>query len=104
MINIKAVKVLTTRFGQYLIYKETVNLIAILNTSNAGAIKVKFGINLILLIGSLKVQLPVGEIVFYIMYTNTPFFISLRDLNFLGYYYNNFTNKVVTPILIVLVV
>jgi len=50
-----AVRALTARFGQYLIYKETVNLIAILNTSNASAIKVKFGISLILLVGSLKV-------------------------------------------------
>ena len=55
MINIKAAKVLTTKFSQYLIYKETVDLIAILNTFNAGAIKVKFGIGLILLVSSLKV-------------------------------------------------
>ena len=55
MIDIKIVKILTTRFSQYLIYKETVNLIAILNTFNASTIKVKFGIGLILLIGSLKV-------------------------------------------------
>ena len=77
MIDIKVIKVLTTRFSQYLIYKETVNLITILNTSNAGAIKVKFGISLILLVGSLKVQLLVEEIVFYIVCTNTPFLISL---------------------------
>ena len=55
IINIKAVRALTTRFGQYLIYKETVDLTAIFNTFNTGAIKVKFRINLILLIGSLKV-------------------------------------------------
>ena len=41
---------------------------------------------------------------FYIIYTDTPFFINLQDLDFLNYYYNNFTNKVVTPILTVLVV
>jgi hypothetical protein len=57
-----------------------------------------------LLVGSLKVQLLVGEIVFYIIYTNTPFLISLRDLDFLNCYYNNFTDKVVTPILTVPVV
>ena len=51
----EAVKVLTARFGQYFIYKETVNLTATLNISNAGAIKVKFRIGLILLISSLKV-------------------------------------------------
>jgi len=98
-----AARVLTAGFSQYLIYKETVNLIAILNTSNAGAIKVKFGIGLILLVGSLKVQLLVGEIVFYIICANTLFLISLRDLDSLGCYYNNLTNKVVTPTLIVLV-
>jgi hypothetical protein len=79
-------------------------LTAIFNTFDTGAIKIKFGISLILLIGSLKVQLLVGEIVFYIIYANTPFLISLQDLDSLGYYYNNFTNKVVTPISIVLVV
>jgi len=42
--------------------------------------------------------------VFYIIHANTLFLISLRDLNFLGYYYNNLTDKVVTPILTVLVV
>jgi len=104
MINIGAARALTARFGQYLAYKETVNLIATLNTSNAGAIKVKFRISLILLVGSLKVQLPVGEIMFYIIHTNTLFLISLRDLNSLGCYYNNLTNKVVTPTLTVLVV
>jgi hypothetical protein len=55
MIDIGAAKALTARFSQYLIYKETVNLIAIFNTSNAGAIKVKFRINLISLVGSLKI-------------------------------------------------
>ena len=55
MINTKAVRVLTTRFGQYLIYKETINLTAILDTFDAGAIKVKFGIGSISLINSLKV-------------------------------------------------
>jgi hypothetical protein len=72
-----AARTLTARFSQYLIYKETVNLTAILNTFNASAIKVKFKISLISLVDSLKVQLLVKEIVFYIMYTNTPFFISL---------------------------
>jgi len=56
-----------------------------------------------LLVGSLKVQLPVGEIVFYIIRANTLFLISLRDFNSLGCYYNNLTNKVVTPTLTVLV-
>jgi len=96
-----AAKALTTKFGQYLAYKKTVNLIATLNTSNAGAIKVKFGISLTLLVDSLKVQLLVGEIMFYIIRANTPFLISLQDLNSLGCYYNNLTNEVVTPILTV---
>ena len=104
MINIKVIKALTARLGQYLVYKETVDLIAIFNTSDASAIKIKFKIGLILSVDSLKVQLLVGEIVFYIIYTDTPFLISLQDLDSLSYYYNNFTNKVVTPILIVLVV
>ena len=99
-----AARVLTAGFGQYLIYKETVNLTAIFNTFDAGAIKVKFGIGLILLVGSLKVQSLVGEIVFYIMYANTPFLISLRDFDSLSCYYNNFTDEVVTPTLTVLVV
>jgi hypothetical protein len=77
IIDIGAVKALTAGFSQYLIYKETVDLIAILDTFNAGAIKVKFGINLILLVSFLKVQSLVREIVFYIIYTNTPFLISL---------------------------
>jgi hypothetical protein len=72
-----AARVLTAKFSQYLTYKETIDLTATLNTFNTGTIKVKFGISLISLVGSLKVQLLVGEIMFYIMHTNTPFFISL---------------------------
>ena len=75
----------------------------VVNTFNTGAIKVKFRIGLILLVNSLKMQLLVGEIVFYIICADTPFLINLQDLDFLGCYYNNFTNEVVTPILIVLV-
>ena len=104
MIDIKAVKALTAGFGQYLIYKETVDLIAIFNTFNASAIKVKFGIGLISSVNSLKVQLLVKEIVFYIIHADTPFLINLQDLDSLGCYYNNLTNKVVTPILTVPVV
>jgi hypothetical protein len=98
IINIKVVKALTAGFSQYFIYKETVDLIAIFNTFNTGAIKVKFRIGLILSVNSLKVQLLVRETVFYIIYTNTLFLISLQDLDFLDYYYNNLTNEVVTPI------
>ena len=98
------VKALTTRFSQYLAYKEIVDLTAIFNISDAGAIEIKFRIGLTSSVGSLKVQSPVGEIIFYIIYTDTPFFINLQNLNSLNYYYNNFINKVVTPILTVLVV
>ena len=101
IINIGAARVLTTRFSQYLIYKETVDLTAILNTFNAGAIKVKFKIGLILSVGFFKVQSLVKEIVFYIIYANTPFLISLQDLDSLSCYYNSLTNEVVTPILTV---
>ena len=55
IIDIGAVRILTTKFSQYFIYKETVDLTATLNTFNAGAIKVKFRIGLISLVGSLKV-------------------------------------------------
>jgi len=47
------------------------------------------------------VQSLVEEIVFYIICANTLFLISLQDLDSLGYYYNNLTNKVVTPTLTV---
>jgi hypothetical protein len=104
IINIKVVKALTAGFSQYFIYKETVDLIAIFNTFNTGAIKVKFRIGLILSVNSLKVQLLVRETVFYIIYTNTLFLISLRDLDFLNCYYNNLTDEVVTSILTVPVV
>ena len=101
MIDIKTARASTARFGQYLAYKETVDSIAILDISNTDAIKIKFGIGLMLLIGSFKVQSLVKEIVFHVVYTNTPFLINLQDLNSLNYYYNNLTNKVITFILTV---
>ena len=104
MIDTGAARVSTAGFSQYFIYKETVDLTAILDTSDAGAIKVKFRIGLMLLVGSLKVQSLVGEIVFYVMCADTPFLMSLRDLDSLNCYYNNLTDEVVTPTSTVLVV
>ena len=97
MIDTGAARASTAGFGQYLAYKETVDSTATLDTSDAGAIKVKFGIGSTSSVGSLKVQSPVGEIVFHVVRADTPFLMSLRDVDSLGCYYNNLTDKVVTP-------
>ena len=47
-----------------------------------------------MLVGSLRVQILISVIKFYILYTDTLFLLSLIDLNNLGCYYNNLENRV----------
>jgi hypothetical protein len=60
-------------------------------------INVKFGIGTTKSIGYASVQLPanLGAVIFFIVESDTPFLLSLRDLDQLGAYFNNLTNELV---------
>lgn len=60
-------------------------------------VKVQFGIGTSLSLGSTRVNTPVGNVEFHIMPTNTPFLLSLADMDKLKVYFNNLTNTLITP-------
>ena len=66
-----------------------------LNKTQAGAFTVKFGIGDAASLGTIQVTTPIGNITFHVVNANTPFLLSLKDLDRLGFYLNNTTNCLV---------
>ena len=83
----------TAGHDQYLAFQE-IDSSATLNTSSAGTVKIKFGIGTAASVGSLQVKTPIGVVEFHVLYADTPFLLSLADLDALGCYYNNLENRV----------
>jgi len=98
MIDIGASKKSTAGYGQYLIYKTTVNDNTDINTMQAGAINVQFGIGLTALIKSVAVKTLIGLVDFHIVKADTPFLLCLADMDRLQVYYNNITDTLTSPI------
>src|SRR6266516_285391 len=95
MIDTGASKISTAGYGQYLAYKRINN--ATVDTTNAGAINVQFGIGSTSSIGSVMVNTPVGSIEFHIVKADTPFLLCLADMDALEVYYNNLRNVLIAP-------
>ena len=89
-------------YGQYLAYRKTYN--TIINILKAGTINVQFGIGFTSFISFVIVNIPAGNIEFYIIEADTPFLLCLADMDILKVYYNNFKNVLVTLIKLVPVV
>ena len=68
-----------------------------LDTTTKDQVTVKFGIGITSYIGSTRVNTPIDQIEFYVMMANTPFLLSLIDIDKLGIYYNNLTDTLITP-------
>jgi len=81
IIDIGASKKSTAGYGQYLIYKTTVNNNTDINTMQTGAVNVQFGIGLTALIRSVKVKTPIGLVNFHIVKADTPFLLCLADID-----------------------
>lgn len=95
MIDTEASKHSTAGYGQYLAYKKDNRNISI-DITKAGAINVQFGINSVSSEGSIIVDTPIGRIEFHIVKTDTPFLLSLADMDCLKIYLNNVKNILVT--------
>jgi len=67
-----------------------------LNKSTEGALNAKFGIGSALLIGSIKLQIPVGKVEFHIINAKIPFLLSLNNMDCLKIFPNNLENILVT--------
>src|SRR6266568_8258316 len=95
MIDTKALKRSTAGYRQYLVYRKTYN--TVINTLEAGAINIQFGISSTPSISSITVNTPVSNIKFYIVKADTPFLLCFADMDILKVYYNNLKNVLVPP-------
>ena len=93
MIDCGASKISTGGYGQYLAYKADHNIS--MDTSKAGAVHVKFGIGSIFSLRSITLDTPIGQVEFHIVKADTPFLLSIDDMDRLGIYFNNIKNVIV---------
>jgi hypothetical protein len=97
MIDTGASKLSTVGWGQYQAYKGTIDNNTVIDESTAGAVNVQFGIGSTSSVGSITVYSPVGTVAFHVVKADTPFLLSLADMDSLKVYYNNLKNVLVTP-------
>jgi hypothetical protein len=67
-----------------------------LDTSTKGQVKVQFGVGVALSIGTIYVCTPVGGVEFHVVEANTPFLLSLANIDRLRVYYDNIRDVLVT--------
>jgi hypothetical protein len=92
MIDTGAAHHSTAGYSQYVALKRYQNIQ--IDKTKAGAITVQFGIGSATSIGAIEVKTPIGNINFHIVQADTPFLLSLKDLDLLGAYFNNLTNRI----------
>jgi len=63
------------------VYKYTINTTALINNSIAGAVYVQFSIGSTSFIGLLTMKSLVGIVDFYVVKADTPFLLSLADID-----------------------
>jgi hypothetical protein len=89
----------TAGYGQYLAFKKNeIDPSVDLDPSRAGAVNVQFGIGSASSIGSLTIDTPFGIVEFHVVKADTPFLLSLADMDRLKVYFNNVTNSLVQMI------
>jgi hypothetical protein len=82
----------TAGYNQYTTYKKLFGETPI-DTGQEGAVKATFGIGSTTLIGSITISTPIGQYEFYIVNANTPFLLSLAEINAKKITLNNVQNK-----------
>lgn len=98
MIDTGASQKSTAGYGQYLACKESNRYMCTeMNKATAGAVKVQFGIGSTKSIGSVIIDMPIGQAEFHIVEADTPFLLCLKDMDRLGVYFNNLTNQLMLP-------
>jgi hypothetical protein len=70
----------TAGYEQYLAYKKNNNKDIEINTIQAGAVNVQFGIGSTLSIGTIIVNTPIGNIDFHVIQADTPFLLSFKNI------------------------
>jgi hypothetical protein len=77
-------------YGQYLAFIKNTSID--LDHTKAGAVNVQFEIESIFSLGSITIDIPIGLVEFHVIKTDTPFLLSLADMNRLKVYFNNVEN------------
>jgi hypothetical protein len=85
----------TAGYNQFLAYGKTYP--TNIDTTRAGQVTVQFGIGGTSSIGSVRIQTPIGNVEFHVVQADTPFLLCLADMDALGVYYNNLSDRLVTP-------
>jgi hypothetical protein len=89
----------TAEYGQYLAFKRgNTDPSADLNPIKADAVNVQFEIESTSSIESLTIDTPFGLVKFHVIKADTPFLLSLADMNRLKVYFNNIENLLMSKI------
>ena len=96
MIDIGAVRRSIVGYSQFKALQRINNIIE-LDESTKGTVNIKFGISCASSISSTIVHTLISQVQFHILNTNTPFLLSLADIDKLSVYFNNLTNALVSP-------
>lgn len=94
IIDTSTSKYFIAYYRQYMAYTRDIKNTAI-HIAKAAAVYIQFGIDLILFIGSIIIQIPIEYIKFDIIKVNTLFFLCFVDINRLNIYFNNINNSLV---------
>jgi hypothetical protein len=95
MIDTGAAGKSTAGHGQFLAYKQLFKSAIHIDKSKEGAVDATFGIGSTTSIGSVTISTPIGDIEFHVVQANTPFLLSLADMDKKGIMLNNLQNKLI---------
>jgi hypothetical protein len=83
----------TAGYGQFLALKETQNVKLDADTANGQ--RFKFGIGSTAFKGTVQMNTSLEILAFHVVEADTPFLLSLHNLDKIGVYFNNLTNQLV---------
>jgi hypothetical protein len=92
MIDTGAAGKFTAGYNQYTAYEKLFGKTPI-DTGQEGAVKATFGIGSITSIGSIMILTPIGQCEFHIVNANTPFLLSLAEMDAKKITLDNVQNK-----------
>jgi hypothetical protein len=94
MVDTGAAGKSTAGYGQYRAYGRLFGKTQI-DTGQRGAVKATFGIGSTTSIGSITIPTPIGQCEFHIVNANTPFLLSLSEMDAKGISLDNIQNKLI---------
>ena len=95
MIDTGAAGKSTAGYRQYQAYQRLFGNIQIDN-SKEGAVNATFGIGSTKSVGSITIDTPIGQCEFHIVQANTPFLLSITDMDIKGIMLDNLQNKLIS--------